>query len=252
MALVSLKSRIPLYQSLATLLAKRIREGAWPVGSSLPSESILCRTYNASRHTLRHALQTLETSGLILRRQGAPTQVISRQVPRKFTFSFNSPVDILRYPRDTYRTNLVEEYIELDQTQSKLVGAAVHSSWYHIGGIRKQMGSDQIIAWTDIFILPKFASLTNDPDHSNSMVFEQIENKYGTQIDRAEVDVYATSATHQIASRLKIKEKDPCLVIIRRYYNANDELFESTITHHPQNLYTYSMEFRGSRNGDSL
>lgn len=246
-----MKSRTPLYQSLAALLSQRIREGIWPVGSNLPSETVLCRTFNTSRHTLRHALQTIESSGLILRRQGAPTQVISRNIPRKFTQSFNSPVDILRYPRDTYRTNLVEEFIELDQFQSKLVGAPIGSSWYHIGGVRKQKGSNQIIAWTDIYILPQFASLTSDPDHSHSMVFEQIENKYGTKIDRAEVDVYATSVAADIAKHLKIKARDPCLVIVRRYYNANDELFESTITHHPQNLYTYSMVFKGGRNGES-
>lgn len=230
----------------------KIQKGVWTVGSNLPSESLLCRTHNASRHTLRHALQTLEANGLILRRQGAPTQVISRQIPRKFTQSFNSPVDILRYPDDTYRKNLVEEFIELDPIQSKLVGAAAGSSWYHIGAIRKQKDSEQIIAWTDIYILPQFAALTSEPDHTQSMVFEQIESKYGTRIDRAEVNVYATGAAAQVAKKLKVKIGEPCLVIIRRYYNAHDELFEATVTYHPENRYIYNMEFKDTRNRSIL
>lgn len=230
------------------MLSECIQNGTWSVGSTLPSEASLCKSYSASRHTLRHALQTLEISGLILRRQGAPAQVISRQKPRRFTQSFNSPVDILRYPRDTYRTNLLEEFIELSDLTSKPLGAPTGSSWYHIGGIRKQKGSEQIIAWTDIYILPQFAQLSRDPDHAELMVFEQIEKKFSVKIDRAEVDVYASGAVSKIAKRLKLKVGDPCLVIIRRYYDLNNQLFEVTVTHHPESRYTYSMEFKGTPN----
>ena len=222
-----MKNREPLYQALANKLEERIQSGFWSVGSLLPSEASLCRSYKASRHTLRHALQVLEVAGLILRRQGAQAQVISRQKPRKFSQNFNSPADILRYPRDTYRTNLIEEYVEINDSISRLVGAPAGSSWYHIGGIRKQEGSEQIIAWTDIYILPQFASLTSDPDHSQIMVFEQIEKKYGTRIDRAEVDVYAAGAPARVAKNLQLKVHDPCLVIVRRYFDDQDKLFQN-------------------------
>lgn len=243
-----MKNREPLYQALANKLEERIQNGFWSVGSLLPSEASLCKSYKASRHTLRHALQVLEVAGLILRRQGAQAQVISRQKPRKFSQSFNSPADILRYPRDTYRTNLIEEYVELNGSTSKFVGAPPGSSWYHIGGIRKQEGSEQIIAWTDIYILPQFAQLSDEPDHSQLMVFEQIEKKFGTKIDRAEVDVYASKALPIIAKHLKIKAGDPCLVIIRRYYDSRDQLFEITVTYHPKDRYRYSMEFKSASN----
>ncbi len=243
-----MKNREPLYQALANKLEERIQSGFWSVGSLLPSEASLCRSYKASRHTLRHALQVLEVAGLILRRQGAQAQVISRQKPRKFSQNFNSPADILRYPRDTYRTNLIEEYLEIDDSISRLVGAPAGSSWYHIGGIRKQEGSEQIIAWTDIYILPQFSQLSGEPDHSQSMVFEQIEKKFGTKIDRAEVDVYASKVGPIIAKYLKVKSGDPCLVIIRRYYDSRNQLFEITVTYHPEDRYTYSMEFKSASN----
>lgn len=241
-----MKVQEPLYQSLANMLSECIQNGTWSVGSTLSSEASLCRAYRASRHTLHHALQTLEISGLIHRRQGAPAQIISRQKPRRFTQSFNLPVDILSYPRDTYRTNLLEEFIELSDSSSKLIGALTGSSWCHIGGIRKQKGSVQIIAWTDINRLLQFAQLSRDPDQSELMVFEQIEKKFSVKIDRAEVDVYASSAVSEIAKRLKLKVGDPCLGITRRYYYLNNQLFEVTVTHHPESWYTYSMEFTGT------
>ena len=244
-----MKESLPLYKTLANALAQRIHNGDWAVGSNLPSETALCSSFEASRHTLRHALQTLESDGLVLRRQGAPTQVISRQKVRRFTQSFNSPIDILSYPRNTYRENIVEEFIELDKPLSEMIGGAVGSSWYHIGGIRKQRDTEQVIAWTDIYILPQFALLTSEPEHSQVMVFEQIEKKYGTRIDRAEVDVYAVGAPTHIAIKLQLKPHDPCLVIVRRYFDDQDKLFEITFTYHPENKYTYKMEFKsGSGN----
>ena len=170
--------RLPLYKSLANALEQHIYNGDWPVGSVLPAEADLCKSFHSSRHTLRHALQILESNGLIFRRQGAPTQVVSRQRLRRFTQSFNSPIDILSYSRDTYRINLVEEFIELDKPLSQIVGAPAGSSWYHIGGMRKRQQSEDVIAWTDIYILPQFASLTKDPEHTQVMVYEQIEKKY--------------------------------------------------------------------------
>lgn len=243
-----LKESTPLYISLANALSGRIRAGEWPVGSNLPSESVLCRSLAASRHTLRHAIQVLEADGLVFRRQGAPTKIISRQKLRKFTQSFNSPIDILSYPRNTYRENVIEEFIELDKPLSEMIGAPIGSSWYHIGAIRKQHETTQIIAWTDIYILPQFASLTSEPEHEQVMVFEQIEKKYGTKIDRAEVNVYATGAPKIIAKKLKLKAQDPCLVIVRRYFDDQDRLFEVTNTYHPENKYVHKMEFKsGSR-----
>ena len=170
--------------------------------------------------------------------------MISRRKVRRFTQSFNSPIDILSYPRNTYRENILEEFIELDKPLSEKIGSAVGSSWYHIGGIRKQQGTEQLIAWTDIYILPQFASLTSEPEHSQVMVFEQIEKKYGTRIDRAEVDVDAIGVPNDIAKKLGLKVHEPCLVIVRRYFDNQDKLFEVTFTYHPHNKYTYKMEFK--------
>ena len=73
-----------------------------------------------------------------------------------------------------------------------------------------------------------------------------IEKKYGARIARAELDVYTLGASPVIAEHLKLKAGDPCLVIIRRYFDDQDRLFEVTVTYHPEGKYTYSMEFRAS------
>lgn len=237
---------VTLHEAVANALSERIRNGEWAVGSALPSESSFCKFYGVSRHTLRHALATLEENGLILRRQGAPTRVISRQRPRRFIQSFSSPADILRYSNATYRVNEVEEYVECDEELEPFLRSPIGSSWYHIGGVRREQGSNQLVSFSDIYILPQFADLVHESDHGRSMVYEQIERRFGVVIDRATVDIYATSLDAMRAKALQVPKGTPCLVIVRRYFDADGNPFEVTMTHHPESRFVYTMEYRSS------
>lgn len=64
----------PLHQRLADELRTRIASGAWPAGSTAPSEADLCREFGASRGTVRQAVAALRAEGLLVGGQGrAPT-----------------------------------------------------------------------------------------------------------------------------------------------------------------------------------
>jgi GntR family transcriptional regulator len=51
-------------------------------GARLPSDAQLCERFRVSRMTARHAVQQLETEGLLYRRRGQGTFVAERPVPR--------------------------------------------------------------------------------------------------------------------------------------------------------------------------
>jgi DNA-binding GntR family transcriptional regulator len=195
---------------------------------------------------LRHALQILEANGLIYRHQGAPTKVVSRRRLRRFIQSYNSPIDILSYSRDTYRQNIVEEFIELDKPLSQIVGAPIGSSWYHSGGIRKRQQAEEILAWTDIYILQKFAKLTQLKDHATEMVYAQIEKHFGVSIAHAEVEISSSKLSNQHAKLLGVNPDSSSLIVLRRYFDKDGNPFEISMTHHPENLYTFKMNLRSS------
>lgn len=235
---------LALHQSVSNAIADRIHAGEWAVGAALPSEQIFCKHYRVSRHTLRHALGTLEEMGLILRRQGAPTRVIARQRPQRFTQNLNSPEDILRYLRNTQRINEIHEYVEVDSALESVMGAPIGSSWFHIGALRRDKSTNTIVAWTDIYVLPKFADLIHEPDQMNTIMYDQIEKKFGVSIHRAEVDIRAAGISPGLSKLLEVPRDTPSLVIIRRYYDAKGELFEVAVNHHPESRFSYSIEYR--------
>lgn len=235
-----------LHQFVADAIAERIERGDWDVGAALPSESVFCKTYGVSRHTLRHALSTLEEKGLILRRQGAATRVVSRQHPRRFTQSFASLRDLFRYSSTTYRVHEVEELVVCDDELADCLKAPVGSQWFHIGAVRREQGSNTNLSYSDIYFLPRFSDLVREPNHTSAVIHERIEQRFGVKIARAEVNIFATGASARIAKSLAVPRNTPCLVIVRRYFDAEDRPFEVTISHHPESRFVYSMEYHSS------
>lgn len=78
---INRRSIIPLYYQLATILRSQIQESVASRGQEagilLPSERELMRTYNLSRNTVRKAIQTLATEGMIYSEHGEGNYIVS-------------------------------------------------------------------------------------------------------------------------------------------------------------------------------
>jgi len=244
--LQAVTKRVVLYRQVAEQLVEQIQSGVWPVGDNLPSENQLATNFHVSRQTVRQALQFLQENGYIHRHQGAATKVISTSQPRKFSQSFNSLGEILNYPRNTYRESHIEEYVECDQDLQKILQAPIGSAWYHIGAIRLEEETNIKLAWTDIYILQKFAKLTQMKDHSREMVYSQIEKHFGVSIAHADVEISSSRLAQKHAELLGVQTGSSSLVVLRRYFDQEGNPFEISMTHHPENRYTFKMNLRSS------
>lgn len=59
------------YRDIAADLTRRITDGDFAVGSTLPAENVLATHYASARGTVRHALTTLAARGMVSARQGS-------------------------------------------------------------------------------------------------------------------------------------------------------------------------------------
>lgn len=64
-----------LYCQLAELLRAHIESGEWPVGTQVPTEEHLCRSYDVSKATVRLAVEELVALGYLKKFQGKGTFV---------------------------------------------------------------------------------------------------------------------------------------------------------------------------------
>lgn len=75
MSVIKLERNPTLSEQLVAVIEQRIREGHYPAGSRLPSESELAADFGVSRATVRSALTALASAGRIIRRHGVGTYV---------------------------------------------------------------------------------------------------------------------------------------------------------------------------------
>jgi len=69
--------RTGLIDNAVDTLRERITAGAWPVGTRIPPEPALVDLLGVGRNTVREAVQSLVHAGLLARRQGSGTYVLS-------------------------------------------------------------------------------------------------------------------------------------------------------------------------------
>ena len=232
----------PRYKDIAASLLRDIARGHFPVGRLLPTEVELCERFAASRHTVREALRIVTEKGLLVRRRGAGSVVIAAAPPNVFTHSVGSLEEWMRYPTDTFRETVDTADVAADRKLAALLKCEPDKRWFRISSVRRSNLVPEPLGWTEIYVLPKYAEVVKRSDHGRTPVHQQIERMFGESIDRAQLEIFATRVPAKLARPLRVVAGTPALTVIRRYTGLKSGMFEVTVTIHPANRYTYSME----------
>lgn len=240
------KRKSARYRDIAAKLQKEIRLGRTDIGGLLPTETELMERYSASRQTVREALRILMDQGLIVRRAGLGSVVIAAEPPVLFSHSVKSLGEWLRYSNETYRDVVASREIAADRKLAGLLKCEPGKHWFVIEAVRR---SDQFAAplgWAEIYVLPKFADVVKLSDHGRTPVHEQVARMFGQVTEYAQMEIFARGMPAALAKPLQVKAGSPALTVVRRYYGAREELFEVTVTTHPEGRYTYTMDMQRS------
>ena len=80
-------SPVPLYFQFAQQLQKLIETGVLPPGTRLSNEVSMAEEFGLSRPTMRHAMQHLVDKGLLSRKRGVGTEVLTDRIRRRLGFT---------------------------------------------------------------------------------------------------------------------------------------------------------------------
>jgi GntR family transcriptional regulator len=245
-------SALPRYQDIAASLLRDIARGRYPVGRLLPTEVELCERFAASRHTVREALRIVTEKGLLVRRRGAGSVVIAAAPPNVFTHSVGSLEEWMRYPADTFRETVDAAEITADRKLAALLKCEPGKLWFRIRSVRRSIRIPEPLGWTEIYVLPKYAEVVKRSDHGRTPVHQQVERMFGEAIERAQLEIFASRIPAKLTRPLRVAAGTPALTVVRRYTGLKSGMFEVTVTIHPENRYTYSMELRRQLHANQL
>lgn len=128
-------SPVPLYHQLAQGIEAAIRSGQLSPGRRLDNEIELAARLNLSRPTVRKAMDEMVRSGLLVRKRGVGTQVVSPQVHRPLELS--SLYDDLLRDGGTPRTKVLDfARTEAGEVVRETLGLASGAGVYHFTRLR--------------------------------------------------------------------------------------------------------------------
>lgn len=85
--LIDREHPLKLYLQLSEILKRNIETEEWKVGSQIPTEEELCRTYDVSKSTVRSAISKLSRDGFLQKQQGKGTFVVKKVTAEKLNMA---------------------------------------------------------------------------------------------------------------------------------------------------------------------
>jgi GntR family transcriptional regulator len=89
---VAASSRIPRYFQIAQVLRARLESRDGPESVPFATEHALCAEFNASRTTVRHALDFLKREGLVVSRRGVGTTGTAAEIAKRAVRASGDPL----------------------------------------------------------------------------------------------------------------------------------------------------------------
>lgn len=228
----------PVYATIAEELRKQITDGELVIGDQVPTEAALCQRYGVSRMTVRQALNTLVSSGYLIRRRGKGTFVASSKAER-------SASQLLGFEEDTRLRGMTPAtqvlnvaWSTADNEAVRLLGLREDSRVKQIDRLRTVNGEP--IGLNHIVLLEKWALQLGDQDFSSSL-YDILVATLKDEIKEAAQRIEAAPATAGQAELLQVDRGAPLLRIVRTTYLQRHGLIGLTRTYYRGDRYFLSL-----------
>ncbi|NOY97606.1 MAG: GntR family transcriptional regulator [Chloroflexi bacterium] len=205
------------FQRLQVKLGKLI--AATPAGERLPSEPKLAKQLGVSRATLREAMRTFETQGLIRRRQGAGTFVVGQVPVLESGLEVLESIETLaeRIDLDVSASDLDVTQILADEKQAGILDVPLGTPLTRVR--RVMQADDRPVAYL-IDTLPQGILHPDDlesPQFTGS-VLDFLLARGDPALNVARTAVSALGARSDVAKALEIQRGDVLLHFVSQLY----------------------------------
>jgi len=230
----------PLYYQLKTILESKIHSQEFKENDRLPTELELCKEFNVSRVTVRHALSEMMKAGLIYRDRGKGTFITEGAELKKPVLK-GSIEDLIGAAKGTRIKILSYKEIPLPKNLSKMPRLNKTGSVFQLELVRSipkgPMGYSLIYFPSS---LGKTIRLDELKETTEIITF--VEESLKTQAHRANQTIDVGVADKLIAKYLSVRPETPTLIIQRAYYSREGALMFVAKTHFRPDRFKYEIE----------
>ncbi len=230
----------PLYQQVRETFLRRIAEGAWAPGATVPNEHALALELGVSQGTVRKALDSLAAESLVERRQGKGT-TIAEVTPARSLFKFfriSRPGGERLIPTSdkatTRRRNAIKQ-------ECKRLGLTPDEQVIEISRVR-MVDSRPAIRETIIVPVKRFPDLDKRPIPNT--IYALYQSGYGINVVSADEKLKAVAAARGDERALGVPLGTPLLEINRIAFDIDGKPIELRLSRCDTNHLVYAVTLR--------
>ncbi len=210
----------PRHEQISSWLKEQIERGGFAENDQLPSESRLGERFSVSRITVRRALQTLESEGLIYRRQGLGSFV-------QDTCVSHGLVRLTDFVEDMASAGISARSVVLhfkpEEATSRVASAlAVDENTSVVRLDRLRYGDGEPLAFDYTWMTVFQAQLLDGKDLDNETIYSLLERDYNICICKSRFRIEAVNASNEIAQHLDVPWGRALLMIERTSFSENE------------------------------
>lgn len=230
-----MSSDAPRYVQIFNTLSRRMESGKYSVDTRLPTESELCHEFNASRFTVREALRRLVEQGMVQRRQGAGSIVISATPQARYVHSLSSLSDLFQFALDTDYELLSVERVALDPETADSVGGAAGQRWHVLKGLRRKGG--KIVCYLHSYVPPRAGKFVRELRRCVGPFYAHLSERTGEEIIDVEQDIFGAPMSAEVATHLDNEAGAVGTCALRRYITGKGTLIASYNWHDAESFH---------------
>lgn len=240
----------PLYLQIVEMLRREIVTGLYPVGTALPSESVLVQRFGVSRHTVREALRSLRESGLVVSRKGLGTIVKRPSDELGYVHRVEAIGDL--FPPDVVTRYAVDHGGFASLPCDFKMSDNLDTRWLRVRGTRTRHGAATPFNEVDVYIASRFAGIGRLVDMQDGPLYGMIEMLYGGTIGKVEQVFGAFVCDGEIGRAIGLGCGDVGISIRRVYYMSGDpNVAMISFNRYLPEAFSFSMTLNRVRNSSS-
>ena len=220
-------ANFPFQRLQADLAALIARSSA---GQRLPSEPELAKQLGVSRATLREAMRSFETQGLIRRRQGSGTFVVGKMEVLDSGMEVLESLETMakRLGLEISVSDLSIEPLTADEELAKLLDVSVGGA---LTRVRRVMRADNRPVAYLVDILPDSILSSKDlPADFHGSVLDLLLGR-GDPLASSRANVSAIGATAEVAKAIEIQRGDVLLHFYSQLFDINSKVVDYSLSY---------------------
>ena len=186
----------------------------------------------------------LQRLGMIERKQGAPTRVLSNEPPTTYVHSMSVTGDLMQFAGPSWRE--VQEIVPLvaDEQLAERLGDRPGRRWVLIRQTRNIEGLSAPVGWTDVYLSAEYGQIADQVKDYPGLVYVLLEKETSIIIHEIEQSIRAVPVPDDLANALQVATGDHALELRRQYRDANNNSQIITLSILPAKNYTYEITLR--------